>query len=683
MFKKMGLIVSLLLLNSSCVHKGASTAAQRDPQAETEALIRYQYEKGELKKICEARLERFQEDMEKWRSSHAPEDTKVRALLEFEELTSQLNDDMGPLTFMGSVSTVDFIRDESSLCEEKAGVVYNEVFTNKENYQRIKAIKVTAEDEKRLLSETKIGFEMNGMALSDADLKIFKGYLDELSKLSVQFGQNLNNDVSTITATAEELKGAKEDFLARLKKDDKNNYIITTKHPDYVHVMENVSVAETRKRMLYAYLNRQADVNTILLQKTIGLRAQIGKMLGYPTFADYALQQKMAKDAKSVYAFLNGLRQKLEKKTKQELQALRTFKLKTLKDSSPMESWDVAYLSNLLKIQKYKVDNEVVKEYFPADHVVRKTFEIYAQILGVKFRKIEGAPVWSPDVNLFEISDAKTKKVIGHFYADLVPRAGKYGHAAAFSLINGRSMLFNGGVYQKPVSAMVANFTPSGGGKPSLLTHDEVETYFHEFGHIMHQTLTQAKFGSLSGSSVKRDFVEAPSQMLENWVWQKNILKEMSAHYTDTSKKLPDDLIARLQKAQLFNSGLTYSRQLVFGFFDMNIHTHPEVDVTAEYNKIYKDLIGLEALEGTHFPATFGHMMGGYSAGYYGYLWSKVFAEDMFSVFQKAGVLNAEVGARYRHFILEQGNMKDPLELTSSFLKRKPNNKAFFKSLGL
>lgn len=686
MFRKILGLGLTVVMGSSCAHKLPTSEAlesKRKPNAEKEALIRYDYKEGELTALCDESMNSFKQQMSEWQSAFYAKQGDPQGLLKFEDIQGNFGDRLYPLTFMGSVSTNEKTRAESSKCEESASVVVNEVFTNRKNYEILKVVKTTNPEEARLLKELSFAFEMNGMSLSDENLQKFKTMKDRLSQLSVQFGQNLNNDVSTVTFTEAELKGAKADFLERLKKDAAGNYIVTTKSPDYIAVMENVVNADTRKKMVFAYNNRQAEGNTPILQEATKLRADIGKLMGYPTYADYALREKMAGNSKAVFTFLNGLKNKLAAKNKSDLKVLADFKAKVLKDSSPLEVWDVPYLTNQLKIQKYNVDQDVVRQYFPAQYVVNQTLDVYSQLLGVDFRQIKGAPVWAEQVELYEVTDRVSKKVIAHFYADLIPRDGKYGHAAAFPLILGRNLIFEDGSYQMPVAAIVANFTPSAPGKPVLLSHNEVETFFHEFGHIMHQILTKAKFASLSGSNVKGDFVEAPSQMLENWVWQKEILKKMSRHHQDPTKKLPDDLIARLQKIKMFNSGIQYTRQLVFGLFDMNIHTNPDLDITKEYAKVHLELTGLKALEGTHFPATFGHMMGGYSAGYYGYLWSKVFAEDMFSVFLAKGILNPKVGMKYRTQILEAGNMRDPMELIKGFLGREPNNKAFFKSLGL
>jgi thimet oligopeptidase len=309
-------------------------------------------------------------------------------------------------------------------------------------------------------------------------------------------------------------------------------------------------------------------------------------------------------------------------------------------------------------------------------------FEVYSQILGVRYVQITDADVWSPDVKLYQIENISDGAVVGYFYADLVPRQGKYGHAAAFPLISGR--VLPTGSYSKPVAAMVANFAPPAGGKPSLLSHDEVETLFHEFGHIMHQTLTKAPYASLSGSAVAQDFVEAPSQMLEGWAWNQEILEKVSGHYLDHSRKLPTALLQQMIAAKDFNSGYYYTRQLMLATLDMTYHTATgPVDTAATYDQIYRDMLGIEPVAGGRFSASFGHLMGGYDAGYYGYLWSEVYAADMFTRFEHGGLLNAEIGGDYRRAILESGSMTDALSLLRQFLGREPNSEAFFRKLGI
>jgi thimet oligopeptidase len=342
----------------------------------------------------------------------------------------------------------------------------------------------------------------------------------------------------------------------------------------------------------------------------------------------------------------------------------------------------VRYIEYQIKKNKYSLDEEKIKEYFPSDKTVEKMFEIYSTLLGVKFERVKEAKVWSPDVQFYRVIDKQTHLPVAYFYTDFIPREGKFSHAAAFPLRTGK--LIREGTYLKPIAAIVANFTPPSDGKPSLLTHDEVETLFHEFGHIMHHTLSKAPYSSLSGFSVARDFIEAPSQMLEEWVWSPKILNQISGHYKNPAKKLPAHLIQKMIAARKFGQSHFYTRQLWLGNIDMAYHSNPDknIDTTAVQLKMYKDIIGLDGAADTHFEARFGHLMG-YDAGYYGYLWSEVYAKDMFTLFEKEGLLSSKAGSKYRKVILEQGNMKDALDLVKEFLGRNPSPKPFYRFLGI
>jgi thimet oligopeptidase len=285
-------------------------------------------------------------------------------------------------------------------------------------------------------------------------------------------------------------------------------------------------------------------------------------------------------------------------------------------------------------------------------------------------------------VKKYAIREIRSNAVIGYFFTDFIPRAGKYGHAAAFTLISGRSL--GDGVYSQPVSAIVANFSPPTADRPSLLTHDEVETLFHEFGHIMHQTLTVAPYAYLSGSSTAQDFVEAPSQMLENWVWNAEQLNKISGHYKNPNRKLPAELVGKMLAAKDFNQGYHYSRQIMLGLTDLKMHmAEGPVDANAVFREVHSDTLLFPPIAGSKFMAGFGHMMGGYDAGYYGYIWSEVFAADMFTRFEAGGLENESLGRLYRDRILGQGAMQEPLELLTQFLGRAPNDQAFLKKLGL
>lgn len=645
-------------------------------------LIPYRYSQGSLESQCTALIDTVQKELTHVLTASDP-------LFVFEKLMADFGDVGNKLTFMAYVSTAEAIRKEASACEEQISRFFVEVFTREDLYQAIKRTKIEGTEnyeEKRLYVETLRSFEKNGLGIPPADREKLKTVLKEIASNETKFNANLNNDVSSVEFTEAELEGVPETVLARLQKGSApGRYIVSTKRTIYAQVMENAKRDGTRRRLMLVYENRGGKVNVELLEKTIALRQQVAKLMNYATYADYKIDGRMAKNSKTAWAFLRDLEGKVKAKSNQDMARLLAFK-KTLNlpgaNSHVIEPWDILFLSAQLKKRDFSLDEEMIREYFPADHVVKAMFEIYSKLLGVTYEEVRDARVWHESVKLYRVRNASDGKLIAYFFADFFPRDGKYGHAAAFNLIQGR--VLGTGEYNVPVASIVSNFNPPTKGKPSLMNHDEVETLFHEFGHIMHQTLTRAKFASLSGSSVYRDFVEAPSQMLEEWVWNPEMLDRISGHYLDTSKKLPTDLRAKLVSARDFNKGYFYVRQLYFGFLDMTYHTAKgKIDTTKVMNDLFKKIVGMKPLEGANFHGTFGHLMGGYDAGYYGYLWSEVYAADMFTRFESEGILNPKTGGDYRKSILEQGNARDPMELLKKFLGREPNSKAFFKHLGI
>jgi len=669
-------ISSFIACSQAQLHPNLALSSIKNRQLankkEVSNLIRSDYPPGEISALCDQAMQTATE-----RLDAINEDS---ALLSFESILADLSDQISPLTFMGYVSTNAKIREEGSNCEQRIAQFQVEIFSRRDLYDAIKKATPAHPHEKRLQAKTLENFENNGLNLADEQLNQVKKIKQELAALETQFAANLNNDTSSVTFDKNELEGVPEDLLNRVKQTPEGKYILTTKVTDYTQLMQNASQSETRKKMALAYLNRAANQNVTLLEQAISLRQKIAALMGYKNWAEFRIHGRMAKDSATVLKFLESLKNKLAERNQSDLAGLLKLKKELDPKATQLNAWDTTYLDYQLKKRNYSLDDELIRQYFPADTVIAGLFKVYSKLLGVNFTEISGAQTWSPDVKLYQVNDTETQQLIGYFYADFFPRTGKYEHAAAFTLISGRTLA--DGSYNHPISAIVANFNPPSNGKPSLLNHDEVETIFHEFGHIMHQTLTRAPYASLSGSSVAQDFVEAPSQMLENWVWSPEALELLSGHYENHEKKLPKDLLRKMLDSRDFNEGLFYTRQLLYALLDMTYHTASGlVNTTEVLEKLNKEIVGIDPVPGSHFQAGFGHLMGGYDAGYYGYLWSKVYAEDMFTRFESAGVLNPKVGTHYRRVILEKGNMSEGQDLLREFLGRESTPNAFFKKL--
>ncbi len=594
--------------------------------------------------------------------------------LRFEEILTACSDAVTPLLFLSSIVPDAAIRKASTEAEEKVREFYVKIMTRRDIFRILHDDTPTKAEVKRLQKETLLGFEANGLGLSDENLAKVIELKKRLEILETQFSTNLNEDASTLDFSPEELSGVPPDYVAALLEGAPGTKRVHAKEPDFVMVCQHATHEATRKKMLILMDARAHEKNTPLLEEALLKRRELAHILGFASWADYRTHFKMSKNAKNVDIFLKKIQTKLVPQAAKDIAQLAAAK------KGSLAQWDTLYYANEVK-KALAVDEQLIAEYFPSDHVVTEMLHIFEEILGVRFEKSTDAKTWAEGVALFYVLDGK--KRIGAFYTDFLPRDGKYGHAAAFTLRSGLQL--PDGSYRAPLSAIVANFSRPTKTKPSLLTFQEVETLFHEFGHIMHQVLTKAPYASLSGSSVDHDFVEAPSQMLENWVYSPLIIKRLSHHYT-TAQKMPDDLITRRVALRDFNEGYAYTRQILLGLFDLKIHGEAPLteSVHTVYTKLYKELFpSIQILETSYFPTTFGHLMGGYDAGYYGYLWSKVFAEDLFSRFEKEGLLNNKVGAAYRHSILEPGNMQDPEILMEQFLGRAPSEEAFFKRFHL
>eukprot|EP00003_Mantamonas_plastica_P020230 TRINITY_DN3270_c0_g1_i1.p2 TRINITY_DN3270_c0_g1~~TRINITY_DN3270_c0_g1_i1.p2 ORF type:complete len:541 (-),score=188.97 TRINITY_DN3270_c0_g1_i1:211-1833(-) len=534
-----------------------------------------------------------------------------------------------------------------------------------------------------------LSFKRNGLDLDAEQQEQVKKLKTELSEICINFSKNMNEEVTTLKFSRDELVGLPDDFIESHEKDEETGkYIFTLKYPDLFPVIDKCKVAETRRQMEFANSSKLMEENVPLFERAIELRQQIAELMGYENHAAFKLEVKMAKEASAVMELENGLVEQLQGPADKELQKMLELKEKECKENGSefdgkINAWDMRYYHHQLLETEFQVDDEEIRQYFPVDVVTGSLLEIYQELLGLKFTQVAKPHVWHEDVQLYKVEEANDGAFVGHFYLDLHPRDGKYTHAACFPLHPGYQL--PGGERQFPCAAMVCNFTKPTEDKPSLLTHNEVVTYFHEFGHVMHGICTKAKFARFAGTAVERDFVEAPSQMLENWCWEPEILARLSGHYQDKSNKLPKELCDKMVAAKNVDVALLTLRQCFFGIFDMTVHTNPNEVESSEklWGELRTKITKIQHTEGTNPVAAFGHVMGGYDAGYYGYIYSEVFSADMFMKFKESGVMDPETGALYRNTILATGGSRDSMDALVDFLGREPQNDAFLKVKGL
>ncbi|MCJ1437835.1 hypothetical protein MMC27_007222 [Xylographa pallens] len=592
-------------------------------------------------------------------------------------------------------------------------------------------------ESQRLLEKERKDYIRNGLSLPAGSKRDrFKEIKKRLSQISIQFQKNLNEENGGLWFTNDELEGVPEDVLSTLTKGhgiNEGKLRLTFKYPDLFPTLKYAKNPITRQKVFIDNENK-SNQNVPLFKEAVLLRDEAARLLGYPNHAAFKIEDKMAKTPATVDEFLGDLRKRLAKGGAKEKEILHKLKEEDLKSRGEEKSfdghyflWDHRYYSRLQLERDYQLDQQKVAEYFPLQTTLSAMLRIFEELLGLAFVEITTEDrsaispsgkgediVWHPDVQVFSVWDdeGEGQAFVGYLYTDLHPRDGKYGHAANFNLSPG--FINPNGTRRYPATALVCNFSKPGPKKPSLLKHDEVVTLFHELGHGIHDLVSKTKYARFHGTSVVQDFVEAPSQMLENWCWTPSQLKALSQHYStlspeylaswkehaagqsQPSEKIPDDLIDNLIKTKHVNDALFTLRQLHFGMFDMAVHeptTHEELeqtDCTELYNRLRTEISCLDGPEVLgmgndwgHGQATFGHLIGGYDAGYYGYLSSQVYSMDMFySVFAK-DPMNGKEGRRYRHAVLEKGGSQDEMKSLEDFLGRKPSSDAFYRELGL
>jgi len=535
---------------------------------------------------------------------------------------------------------------------------------------------------KKFIADTLRGFERQGMNLPEDEREKLMELRNKIAVLSNEFSKNIAGHKDEFILPESRMAGLPEDYLENHRQED-GNYRITLDSPSYRPFMKFAEDDKARAELQKKYLNRAYPKNIDVLKEVIQLRRNLAEMLGYETYAAYRQDELMAKNPANVWEFEKKLAQKVRPKAEQDLQEVLEIKREFLQDPSASQifSHEAGFFGQKLLKQRYDLDTEALRAYFPLDSVLDGLFHIAEVLFGIQIKEVENPVVWEESVREFKVYE--NEEVFARFYLDLFPREKKYGHAACFGFLP--HCIHADGTKQIPVTALVCNFPKPTEKRPSLLTHGDVTTFFHEFGHLLHNILSTSPLASTAGTSVARDYVEVQSQLFENWAWHYESLQNFAKHY-ETNEVLPKALYDKMWNAKTVNSGIHTLQQIFYGSYDLSLHDgyDPEGDenTTALYTRLQREITLYPAVPGTHMEASFGHLMG-YAASYYGYLWSLVFAEDCFGEFEKHGIFNAELGKKLRDCIYAPGGNLDEMQQLKNFLGREPQEEAFLKSIGL
>lgn len=618
----------------------------------------------------------------------APRDDRTfeNTMLPLDRIADVLSKANARYAFMGYVHPEKEIRSAAKTAEEKLESFGVEMVFRDDLNAAVQEYAVTDEatelgaESARFVEFTLRDLRHAGHELSPEARARVKERTQRLVELGVRFQENIDEWEDHILVTTDDLEGLPPSFAESLETDEDTGKLkVTLAYPHLIPFVENAKRRDLREQLSFKFNTQAVEANREILEEARRLRHEIAEEFGVPSWAHHRLEERMAKDPERVASFYDGLISPLTKQGEADLSVMGELLAEDAGEDQ-VQSWDWRFYDTQQRRTDYGVDPFEVANYFPLDGVLDGMFDLVQETFGLEFQEVADPDVWHPDVRLFAIHDAGSKELLAHFYLDLFPREGKYGHAAEFPLVMSRRM--EDGSYQNPVCAMVANFTKPTASAPSLLQHGEVETLFHEFGHVLHQNLGRTELARFAGTSVERDFVEAPSQIMQHWVWRADVLRRFARHH-ETGEPIPDQLVEQLVAARQLNVAIHQLRQLQYGWWDQTMHG---TDVALDFDHILREgaRLGLMPFhEGTFALASFGHLMGGYDAAYYGYMWSEVFGDDMFSRFEEEGVTNPAVGMAYRREVLERGGSVDADDMLTAFLGRDPDNTAFLRKLGI
>ena len=592
--------------------------------------------------------------------------------------------------------------DEMQEIAEKVSPMLTEysmyVSLNADLFQRVKAVYEKkdelglAPDQMKLLEDNYKSFVRGGANLSDEEKALYSKWSEELSLITLQFSKNVlaatNAYVLNITDSTQ--LGGLPEFVKTMAAETAaekglEGWAFTLDAPSYSPFLKYSTERDLRKQIWTAYNTRAIggeNDNTEIVKKIVDLRIKIANILGYETYADYALEERMAKNKLTVNEFIKNLLEPSMEFAKKDVADVYAFAKKNGFEDSQLQSWDFSYWSEKYQQAEYSLSAEELKPYFQLESCIDAVLGLATRLYGITFKELDNVPVYHPDVKVYEVNDADGRH-LALFYADFFPRASKRG-GAWMTEFRGQSI--RNGVEYRPFISTVMNFTKPTADAPALITHDELVTFLHEFGHALHGIFAEGRYGSLTGTNVSRDFVELPSQIMENWAFEPEYLNSFAKHY-QTGEPIPAELIEKVVAAKNYLAGYAQVRQLHFGYLDMAWHSLTELpaESAVEFEqKVLAPYAVMPAVEGVAFSTSFSHLFsGGYSAGYYSYKWAEVLEADAFSLFKEKGIFNTEVSNSFRKNILSMGGTEDEAVIYRNFRGHDPEPQALMEKLGL
>ncbi len=577
----------------------------------------------------------------------------------------------------GVVHPDEAVRTAAQACEKKTDALETAMYLDGELARPLKAFaergEQLSEERQRFVEHVLREFRRNGVDLPRPEQERIRKINAQMTELGQRFIAELGASQPTLEIRSEQLAGLGASFKKNHPAGKDGKVVISTDYPDYYEFVTYALDRNAARDLYVKFVNRGGDANVARLDRILALRHEKALLLGYDNWADYAIEPRMAKKASEASAFLARVKDAIAAPVARELREFRgeLDRLPNAVPNRPMIEPDRYFLADRIKKKKLKLDTQAVADYFEIDAVTKGLFDVTAAMYGLEYREV-AEKAWDPSVRAYEVWLGG--KAIAKFYLDLFPRPNKYKHAAMFSIRTGKTLA--SGVRQTPMAALVCNFPAPGEPMP----HDQVVTYFHEFGHVLQHILTDTELAAFAGTNTVRDFVEAPSQMFEEWVWSAEVLARF-ARQRKTGDKMPAAMLEALVKSRRVGLALATERQLFLAELDLGFHTaHPPFDTNAILEQVQQQSFSFSYVKGTHFQSSFSHLIG-YDAGYYGYQWGMAIALDVLTRFRQEGLMNGATAADWKNAVLARGGARDERAMIRQFLGREPSEKAYFDFL--